>query len=65
MSIPSFGGFGGGSASSSEFFVAPGAALLYDVSDNIYIGLDAKLQLVLASSTVKGLLLLANAGMRF
>lgn len=66
VDIPAVLGFGGGSASSSEFFIAPGAALLYDVSDSIFIGVDARLQVVLASGgSMKGILLLANGGMRF
>lgn len=60
-----FGTVGGGSASSSEFYLAPGAALLYDVSDSIFLGLDARLQLVLSDPMMKGITFLANGGMRF
>jgi hypothetical protein len=51
--------------SSTDLYIAPGAALLYDVSDSFFLGVDARLQLVFASKLVKGLAFLANAGMRF
>lgn len=56
---------GGGSASSTEFYIAPGASLLYDVSDSMFLGAEARLEVILGSSSYKGLILLANAGMRF
>lgn len=65
VDIPAFAGFGGASASSSELYIAPGASLLYDVSDSIYLGAEARLVLVLSDPMIKGLSLLANAGMRF
>ncbi|HKU38604.1 MAG TPA: hypothetical protein VJR89_10670 [Polyangiales bacterium] len=56
---------GGGSASSSEFYIAPGVSGLYDVTDSVFLGLDARFQLILADSTAKSIVLLANGGMRF
>lgn len=43
---------------------SPGAALLYDVSPSFYIGLDARLQIVTATQTAKGLVFLAAIGLR-
>ena len=63
---------GGGSDTTGKFYLAPGATVAYDIADNIFIGADARFMLILAgsstpagSSTVKGLTLLANGGMRF
>lgn len=64
----------GGKASdtSAKLFVAPGAAAMYDVTPDIFVGLDARLIFILGaknsrgnSSTVTGLSLLLNGGMRF
>lgn len=61
--IPGVGTVGG---SSTDLYIAPGAALLYDVSDSMFIGADVRLQLVFADpDMVKALILLANGGMRF
>jgi hypothetical protein len=38
---------------------------LFDVSDSIFIGAEARFKLVLADETGKGIILLANGGMRF
>jgi hypothetical protein len=54
-----------GSASETEFFIAPGASLLFDVSENIFIGADARFKFVLSDPSAKAITLLANAGMRF
>jgi opacity protein-like surface antigen len=54
-----------GSASESEFFIAPGVSLLFDVTDSIFIGADARFKVVLSDPTGKAITLLANAGMRF
>jgi hypothetical protein len=54
-----------GSGSESEFFIAPGASVLYDVTDSIFLGLDLRFQLILAEETVKGIPILATVGMRF
>jgi hypothetical protein len=43
---------------------SPGAALLYDVSPSFYIGLDARLQIVTATQTAKGLVFLGAIGLR-
>jgi opacity protein-like surface antigen len=54
-----------GSASDSEFYIAPGASLLYDVTDSVFVGLDVRLLLVLSDPMFKGLPILATGGMRF
>jgi opacity protein-like surface antigen len=56
---------GGVSASETEFYLAPGVSALFDVSENIFLGAEARFKLVMADETVKGLILLANGGMRF
>ncbi len=53
------------SVSESEFFLAPGVSLLFDVSENIFIGADARFKVVLSDPTAKAITLLANGGMRF
>jgi hypothetical protein len=54
------------SGSSTNLYIAPGVGVLGDVSEDIFIGAEARFQLVLASGgTGKALILLANAGMRF
>lgn len=66
VDIPS--GFGiGGSTSTSEIYlaIAPGASVLFDVAENIFIGAEGRLQIVLAEETLSGLILMANGGMRF
>lgn len=56
----------GASTSAVDLFIAPGGALLYDVSGGIFLGLSARLQFVFADpDTLKALLLLANGGVRF
>lgn len=56
----------GTSTSDMYLYVAPGAALLYDVSDSFFVGAEVRLQLVFADpDMIKALILLANAGMRF
>jgi hypothetical protein len=65
VSVPSFMGFGGGSVSSSELYIAPGVAALFDVSDSIFLGAEARFVMILAGSMIKELSLLAHAGMRF
>ena len=51
--------------SSTDVYIAPGASLFYDLADDIFVGAEARLELVLSDPTGKGLILLANAGMRF
>lgn len=47
-------------------FLAAGAALLYDTSDNIFIGVDSRFQIIVGDGRPPmGLLFLANGGMRF
>jgi hypothetical protein len=66
IGVSSSGSFGaGGSASTSKFFLAPGVAGLYDVTDNIFLGLDARFIIITSSPVTKGLTFLANGGMRF
>jgi len=66
VTLPSFAGLGGGSASTTNLYVAPGVGVLGDVSEDIFIGGEARFMVVLASGgSAKGLILLANAGMRF
>lgn len=68
---PEFGlGLAGASAdpgtSSTKAYIAPGASVLYDVSENIFLGVDARFQLVFTDpESVKAIIFLANAGMRF
>jgi hypothetical protein len=57
--------FGGGSASESKFYIAPGVSGLYDVTDSVFVGVDARLKLVLSDPMIKAITLLANVGMRF
>ena len=56
---------GGGSVSSSEFYLAPGVSGLYDVTDSVFVGAEARFKIVLADETVKAITLLATGGMRF
>ena len=65
IALPGILGVGTASASSSEFYLAPGASLLFDVTPSVFLGVDVRLQVILASSTVLGLPLLATGGMRF
>jgi hypothetical protein len=53
------------SASSTEFYLAPGVSGLLDVTDSIFIGAEARFKIVLADETFKALTLLATGGMRF
>jgi hypothetical protein len=55
----------GSSNSQTKLYLAPGASLLYDVTDSIFLGIDARFQIILANQTAKGIILLANGGMRF
>jgi hypothetical protein len=57
-----------GAISESEmyFYLAPGASALFDVSDDIFLGAEARFVLVFADpDMVKALTLLATGGMRF
>jgi opacity protein-like surface antigen len=53
------------SDSSTDLYLAPGASILYDVTDSVFLGVDARFQIVLADETAKSIILLANGGMRF
>jgi hypothetical protein len=65
LAFASFSAPGGGSTSDGNFFIAPGAAALFDVSDNMFVGADARFQIVFGNSTAKALVLLATFGLRF
>jgi hypothetical protein len=54
-----------GSTSDGNFFIAPGASALFDVSDNMFVGADARFELVFANKTAKAIVLLATFGLRF
>jgi opacity protein-like surface antigen len=57
---------GFGSASKAYFYLAPGASALFDISDNMFLGVDARLQLVFADpDMIKSIVLLATFGLRF
>lgn len=68
---PEFGlGLAGASSdpgtSQTKLFIAPGASVLYDVTDTIFLGIDARFQLVFVDpDNVKAIIFLANGGMRF
>ncbi|MGD8863584.1 MAG: hypothetical protein PVI30_26455 [Myxococcales bacterium] len=66
VDIPTIAGFGGGSASETYFYIAPGASLLYDINEKFFIGGEGRFQLVLSDpDSVKAITLLVNGGMRF
>lgn len=65
VDVPEVLGFGGGSASESEFYIAPAVAGLFDVTDSVFVGLEARFQLILSDPTAKAITLFANGGMRF
>lgn len=67
LGIASAGSSAGGVSTSDMYlYIAPGAALLYDVTDSVFVGADVRLQLVLADpDMIKALIFLANGGMRF
>jgi opacity protein-like surface antigen len=55
-----------GSSSEMYFYLAPGASALFDVSDDIFLGAEARFVLVFADPDVaKAITLLATGGMRF
>jgi len=54
-----------GSESETEIYVAPGLSALFDVTRDMFVGLDGRFQLVFADETAKGLIVLADVGMRF
>lgn len=65
VDVPTAFGFGGGSVSESKFYIAPGVAGLYDVTDSVFLGVEARFKIVTSDPTVKAITLLANGGMRF
>jgi hypothetical protein len=56
---------GGGSASSTDVYLAPGVSGIYDVNDSVFVGAEARLKVVFGDETVKAITLLATGGMRF
>ena len=54
-----------GSQSETEIYVAPGVSVLIDVTRDMFVGVDGRFQLVFADETAKGVIVLANVGMRF
>jgi hypothetical protein len=57
---------GGVSASDSNLYVAPGVLAQFDVSDSIFLGAEARFQMVFADpDMVKALILMASGGMKF
>jgi hypothetical protein len=66
VDLPEIAGFDiGGSASESEFYLAPGVSGIYDVTDSVFIGIEARFKLIMSDPTAKALTLFANGGMRF
>jgi hypothetical protein len=65
VEVPEVLGFGGGSASESKFYIAPGVAGLFDVTDSVFVGVEARFKLVMSDPTDKAITLFANGGMRF
>jgi len=59
--------FGGTAASGSEvkLLIAPGASALYDLTPDVYLGLDVRPQIVIGGGAIVGLALYANGGLRF
>jgi opacity protein-like surface antigen len=56
---------GGFSSSSTDLFIAPGASLLFDVTDSVFLGVDVRLHVILGDETILALPILATGGMRF
>jgi hypothetical protein len=60
-----FAGVSAGDASEVHAQLAPGVAILYGVSDTMYLGLDARFQAIFTELGINGIPLLATLGMRF
>lgn len=66
VDLPEVAGFDiGGSASESEFYIAPGVSGLFDVTDSVFVGADVRFKLIMSDPTAKAITLFANGGMRF
>ena len=50
---------------STELYIAPGGAVLYDLSENMFVGGELRLQLILSDPGMEAIIILANGGMRF
>lgn len=59
--------FGGESVSNSDLklLISPGASIFYDITPEIFIGGDLRLPLVIGGGSMIGLVIYANAGIRF
>lgn len=56
----------GVSASDTNLYIAPGVGVQFDVSDSIFLGAEARFQMIFADpDMIKALTLLASGGMRF
>ncbi len=53
------------SDSEMNFYLAPGASALFDVSDDVFLGVEARFKFVFAEEVAKGIILLGTGGMRF
>lgn len=51
--------------SSEDLYIAPGLAVLFDVSERVFVGIDAQLPIVLDGAGTIAQTTLATAGMRF
>jgi opacity protein-like surface antigen len=61
----SFSTDGGTGISETNAYFAPGVGLFYGVSDSIYLGIEARFQLVLTDPAAKALIPFAGLGMHF
>jgi hypothetical protein len=52
------------SDSEADFYLAPGASLLYGF-DSFFVGADLRFMFVMAEETIKTMTIMANGGMRF
>jgi hypothetical protein len=51
--------------SSDDLYLAPGAAILTDITDDLFVGAEGHLPFILRSPTITGLVFLLCVGMRF
>jgi opacity protein-like surface antigen len=67
VTIPAIPGFTSEmSASETYLYIAPGVGAQFDVSDSIFLGAEARFQMVFADpDMVKALILMASGGMKF
>jgi len=48
-----------------NLYLAPGVGALFDVSEDVFLGAEARFKLVFGDDVAKGIILLATGGMRF